>query len=199
MPTILASSLSINPASIEVKLTPEQNPIEQIIFGQKDEPVIDEAQKEREIKAQKIDAYFKGLPLEGHGMGMVLAAEKYDLDWTLLPAIAKRETTGGKFACPVTYKNTGDIRYTYNVFGWGSCGIKFNSYEHGFEILAKNLSGNNPNTARHYANKDTISILKAYNPPHVVAKYSNQVMSIMNDIENISIDNTNNAKELAMK
>jgi hypothetical protein len=129
------------------------------------------------------------LPLAGHGMGMVLAAEKYNLDWRIIPAIAMRETTGGKKACPITYKKTGDIRYIYNVFGWGSCSIKFESYEEGFETLARNLSGNNPRTAYHYSGKNTVDILKSYNPPSVVKDYSTQVLKIMDKIDSISIDN----------
>jgi hypothetical protein len=137
-----------------------------------------------EAKAKAIDAYFesKNMPLAGHGKGMVLAAEKYDLDWRLLAAISVRETTGGREACPKTYARTGDIGYKYNVFGWGSCKMKFQSYEHGFEVLARNLSGSNPNTAHYYDNKTTIQILRAYNPPSIVPKYAEQVISIMDNI-----------------
>lgn len=137
-----------------------------------------------EARANAIDAYFKArnMPLEGHGMGMVLAAEKYGLDYRLLAAIAVRETTGGLAACPVTYKRTGDMGYKYNVFGWGSCKIKFKSYEDAFEVLARNLSGANENTAKHYAGKDTKGILQAYNPPSIVPRYADQVMAIMNSI-----------------
>lgn len=197
MPTILASTISINPVNIDPKLPMDTNPIEQILNSDNTtDTVSDLEQKERELKAAKIDAYFKGKPLEGHGMGMVLAAEKYDLDWKILPAIAKRETTGGEFACNYTAKTTGDIRYTYNVFGWGSCKIKFESYEAGFETLAKNLSGNNPATARYYAKKNTVDILMSYNPPHIVKDYSKQVVAMMDAIENTPI-NTN--KELSMR
>jgi hypothetical protein len=138
----------------------------------------------REAKADAIDTYFKSknMPLAGHGMGMVLAAEKYNMDWRLLAAISVRETTGGRHACPYTYERTGDIGYKYNVFGWGSCKIRFQSYEHGFETVARNLSGNNPKTAHYYAGKDTISILESYNPRTVVAHYPEQVVAIMDNI-----------------
>ncbi|MFZ2150205.1 MAG: hypothetical protein WAV15_03535 [Minisyncoccia bacterium] len=135
-------------------------------------------------KAEAIDAYFRerGMPLEGHGKGLVLAAEKYGLDYRLLAAIATRETTGGLAACPVTYRRTGDMGYKYNVFGWGSCKIKFKSYEDGFEVLARNLSGNNPNTAHYYEDKTTSQILRAYNPPSIVPHYAEEVISIMDEI-----------------
>jgi len=136
---------------------------------------IDPKVEEQKIKAVAIDAYFKerDMPLEGMGMKMVQEAEKNDLDWRLLPAIAIRESTGGKFEC---------IKVPNNAFGWGSCKIGFLSNEHAIEIVARNLGGNNPNTARHYDNKTTKQILRAYNPPSVIPRYAEQVMSIMNAI-----------------
>src|SRR3989338_1379076 len=126
-------------------------------------------------RAEAIDAYFRerNMPLEGTGMKMVLEAQKNNLDWRLLAAIAVRESTGGKFECK---------KADFNAFGWGSCKIDFESNEHAIEIVAKNLGGNNPNTARHYQNKTTMQILRAYNPPSVVKKYAQQVVSIMNAI-----------------
>lgn len=129
-------------------------------------------------KADAIDTYFeaRSMPLKGTGMKMVLEAEKNELDWRLLPAIAIRESTGGKFACK---------KVTYNSFGWGSCKIGFDSNEKAIEIVARNLGGNNPNTDHHYAGKTTKQILQKYNPPSVVPRYAEQVMSIMDDIGKI--------------
>ena len=132
-------------------------------------------QKAREIKAEAIDAYFKSkdMPLHGTGMKMVLEAEKNNLDWRLLPAIAIRESTGGKNDCN---------RVKNNAFGWGSCKIGFKSIGESIEVVAWNLGGNNPNTERHYNNKTTKQILRAYNPPSIVPNYVPQVMSIMKTI-----------------
>lgn len=129
----------------------------------------------REEKAEAIDAYFKerNMPLEGIGIKMVLEAEKNDLDWRLLPAIAVRESTGGKHDCK---------KVENNPFGWGSCKIGFDSTEKAIETVAKNLGGNNPKTAHHYDEKTTKQILRAYNPPTIVRRYAEQVMAIMNDI-----------------
>ena len=44
------------------------------------------------------------------------------------------------------------------------------------------LGGNNPNTSRHYDNKNVREILRSYNPPHIVPRYAEQVISIMNAI-----------------
>lgn len=139
----------------------------------------------RKLKAAAIDQYFKDrdMPLYGNGMTMVLEAEKNDLDWRLIPAIAVRESTGGKFECK---------KADYNAFGWGSCKINFKSDAHAIETVARNLGGNNPKTARHYADKNVKEILQAYNPPSVVPRYAEQVMNIMNVIgpEQITITNT---------
>lgn len=136
---------------------------------------LDEEVLAREVKAKAIDAYFaeRDMPMAGTGMKMVLEAEKNNLDWRLLPAIAVRESTGGKFQCK---------KVPNSPFGWGSCKIGFKSYDEAIEVVAKNLGGNNPNTSHHYDNKTTTQILRAYNPPSIVPKYAEQVISIMDAI-----------------
>jgi hypothetical protein len=127
----------------------------------------------RKEKALAIDTYFKehDAPLAGHGMKFVLEAEKNEIDWRLLPAIAMRESTGGKHACKSVPNS---------VFGWGSCKISFNSIDESIEIVAKNLGGNNPNTDHHYEGKTTEQILRKYNS--YIKNYPAQVMNIMKDI-----------------
>jgi hypothetical protein len=143
-----------------------------------------------EAKAKAVDAYFasRNMPLAGTGRAMVAEAEKNGLDWRLVAAIAVRESTGGKFACK---------KAPYNPFGWGSCKIGFKSNEHAIEVVARNLGGNNPNTARHYADKDTKAILQAYNPPSIVPRYADQVISIMNTIgpEDLAVNNAKNKED----
>ncbi len=123
-------------------------------------------------KAASIDAYFAKyeMPLEGMGMKMVQEAEKNDLDWRLIPAIAVRESTGGKHECK---------KVANNPFGWASCKVGFKSNEVAVETIARNLGGNNPKTAHHYDDKTTLQILHAYNPPSIVPRYAEQVMNIM--------------------
>jgi len=137
-------------------------------------------------KAQAIDVYFAehAMPLEGAGKKMVEEAEKNDLDWRLLPAIAIRESTGGKFDCK---------KVENNPFGWGSCKISFNSLDEAIETVAKNLGGNNPKTSRHYDNKSIKQILRAYNPPSIVPRYAEQVISIMNDIGEADVTANSNS------
>lgn len=139
-------------------------------------------QKEREEKAAKIDAYLekRNMPLAGNGMKMVLEAEKNGLTWTMIPAIAVRESTGGRFACK---------KYPENAWGWHSCKAGLGgSTESAIELMALHLSGNHPKTARYYGNKETNkAILQTYNPPSVVEKYADQVIVIMDQIEGITI------------
>jgi hypothetical protein len=131
----------------------------------------------QKIRAAAIDQYYaeRNMPLKGYGAIMVETADKYGLDWRLIPAISIRESTGGKFAC----KNA-----TFNPFGWGSCKKKFSfrSYEHAIDTIGKNLAGKNPVTAMHYDNKTIREVLQSYNPPSVIPKYADEVMSFMDKI-----------------
>lgn len=138
----------------------------------------------RKAKADAIDNYFasKDAPLSGYGMKFVTEAEKNNLDWRLLPAIAMRETTGGKFAC----KNP---NAPYNNFGWHSCKKGFSSVDESIEYISMTLGGNNER-ARHYKEGMTSEqILKKYNPDSIVPGYSKQVMKIMDTIGGFKKDN----------
>lgn len=134
---------------------------------------------ERKEKAEAIDAYFERhkAPLQGYGMKFVLEAEKNSLDWRLLPAIAMRESTGGKHACKSVPNS---------VFGYGSCKISFDSIDKSIEIVAHSLGGNNPKTARHYQDKTTLQILRKYNS--VIPNYPKEVVRIMKDIMDDGIE-----------
>ena len=127
----------------------------------------------RKEHAAAIDSFFKErrMPMHGTGMTFVLVAEKYGLDWRLLPAISIRESSGGKEACG------------YNAFGWGSCklGHNFNSYEEAIEALGKNLGGANKATAQYYAGKSTEQKLYYYNGS-VEPPYTGEVLAIMDMI-----------------
>ena len=132
-----------------------------------------------EERAKEIDAFFASYdsPLSGYGEKFVLEANKNDIDWRLLPAIAMRESTAGKHAC----KNVSN-----SVFGYGSCKISFKSIDDSIRIVAESLGGNNPSTANHYDDKTTLQILRKYNS--VIKNYPKQVAEIMkmiNDNEEI--------------
>lgn len=73
-------------------------------------------------------------PMSGMGAVFVREADKYEIDYRLLPAIAFQESTLGK-RIP---------RDSHNAFGWAiytgaTSGAKFNDWEHAIEVVAKGL------------------------------------------------------------
>jgi len=139
--------------------------------------IITQEEVARKEKADLIDSFFAkyDAPLEGYGMKFILEAEKNNLDWRLLPAIAFRETTGGKQMC----KNP---KAPSNAFGWGSCKMGFLSIDKSIEHIAKSISGNNPKVKAYKIGMTSGQILKKYNPDSIIPGYSLQVIKIMNSI-----------------
>lgn len=174
---MIASSLSLNAFTASVDQFVSLQSVDTQVSAQ--ERLL---QKEREEKAAKIDAYMakRNMPLAGKGMKMVLEAEKNDLDWRMIPAIAVRESTGGRFACK---------KFPENAWGWHSCKAGLGgSTESAIELIAQHLGGNHPKTARYYNNKDTNKeILQTYNPPSVVPTYADEVIAVMESIEDTTI------------
>lgn len=126
----------------------------------------------RKEHIKKIDLYFekRNMPLKGYGEKLIAEAEKNNLDWRILPAIAIKETTGGKFACH------------NNLFGWGSCKIKFENWNESIETVARNLGGNNPKTEKYYKDKTTTEKLLRYNSE--IPTYTKEIYEFMELIEN---------------
>ena len=176
--------------------------IPQIVLSQKENTVADDSStfnqvEEDEAKildaqAKAIDAYYKkyDMPLYGMGMKMAIEARKNDIDYRLIPAISVIESTGNINGCK---------KATHSFLGWGSCKINFKSDAEAIEIVAHNLGGNNPNTARHYANKNTKEILLKYNPPSIVPDYAPRVMKVMDSIGDEVIVNQNPIPLVALK
>ena len=134
----------------------------------------------QEEQAQKIKAYFRdrGMPLADYAMKMVVEAEKNGLDWRVVAAVAVRESTGGKFAC----KNP---KAPNNPFGWHSCKAGFATMDIAIETVARNLGGNNPNTAHHY-DGTLRENLDTYNG-RAVLTYADDVFDIMDKMEKYEI------------
>lgn len=176
---ILKPNLGVNEAP-KIVFLQKQNNIALSPFAFNFNQVVDEGAQIRQLKADAINAYFheRDMPLYGMGMKMVEEAEKNNLDWRIIAAIAVRESTGGKFKCK---------KAENNPFGWASCKVGFDSNEEAIETIALNLGGNNPNTAKYYEGKTTKQILRAYNPPYVVPRYVQQVMFIMDTIGDLEV------------
>jgi hypothetical protein len=74
-------------------------------------------------------------PLKGHANTFVEVADKYGIEYTLLPAISCMESSCGKKMLP----------NTYNPFGWGIYGnnfIAFNDFDEAIETVGKGLNEN---------------------------------------------------------
>jgi len=130
---------------------------------------------DRKERAQKIDALLAkyNSPLEGYGMKFVEEADKNDIDWRLLVAIAGQESTFGIHACK---------KAANSFLGYGSCKISFKSVDEAIEKVSASLGGNLESTARHYGgDKTTLQILKKYN--QVIPGYQSQVMRLMKKID----------------
>ena len=126
---------------------------------------------EDKLKAQKIELFFRvnrnNAPLSEYAEKFVEVANKYNLDYRLLPAIATVESGGGK----------SNFR-SYNAWGWGSKG--FSSFEEGIEVVGRGLK-----TGYIDKGRDTVEeIAPVYCPPNY-KNWARSVNQFMNEIENI--------------
>lgn len=110
-------------------------------------------------RAKVLQAYLSKFssPLQFHAQDFIEAADTYDLDWKLVPAIAGVESTFGK-AIPGGVEQSST---SYNAWGWGVYGtqaIYFKSWREGIFTVSEGLRSN-------YLNKglvDPYSINKVY-------------------------------------
>jgi len=116
-------------------------------------------------RAERLRAFFRAYhcPEPHHVEAYLRAADRYGLDYRLLPAISVRETT-----CGWNEKNN-------NFWGYHPGRQSFASVESGIEFLARQLAINPP-----YAGKDIVEKLFTYNPRRA---YADEVRRIMRQIE----------------
>ena len=118
-------------------------------------------------KAQKIETYLRvnrgNAPLAKHAEKFVEVANKYGLDYRLLPAISVMESEGGK-----------KLFRPYNAWGWGKSG--FANWKEGIYSVSKGLG-------KYYSNGLTTPklISKYYCPPSADG-WANKVQYVMNEI-----------------
>lgn len=106
-------------------------------------------------RAASLKAFFRryNSPLYNEAEFIVQTADKYGLDYRLIPAIAMQESTGCKFI----------PQNSYNCWGWGIYGNKitrFSSFREGIEIVTKGLK-------EKYVDKGLVTpeqIMSRYNP-----------------------------------
>lgn len=90
------------------------------------------------------------------------AADRYELDWRLLPSLAYVESTGGKAA-----RNN-------NLFGWDSGRAQFSTPTAGIHEVGYRLTH-----SVLYKDKDLDGVLATYNPD---AEYARKVKAVMQQI-----------------
>lgn len=130
--------------------------------------------RERDLnyqRAKKIETYLRvnrnNAPLADYAEKFVEVANKYGLDYRLLPAIAVMESGGGK-----------SLFRSYNAWGYGK--YSFNSFEEGIEIVGKGLKEG-------YIDKGRVTpaqIAPIYCPPNAT-NWARSVQKFMNEIESI--------------
>jgi hypothetical protein len=117
-------------------------------------------------------------PMASAAPAFVNVADKYDLDWRLLVAIAGKESSFGKYIPPGSY----------NAWGWGiptgaQRGIGFGSWEEGIETVGRGLR-------TQYFNKGYDTLMKIesrYTPPSAAQAdhpWVRGVSQFMSELEN---------------
>jgi hypothetical protein len=110
------------------------------------------------------------VPHDYYGQKLVEIADKYDMDFRLLPAIAMKESN----VCRRIPQDS------YNCLGWGitaTSTLRFESYEDSFESAAKGLRLKYVETGR----ISTVEIGKMYNP-NTPAEWASGVDQFMSEM-----------------
>jgi len=110
----------------------------------------------------RIRQYFleRDCPAHQYAEDFVLAADRHELDWRLLPSLSMIESTGGKEA-----RNN-------NMFGWDNCDVRFENSRQGIYHVASRLA-----QSRFYKGKSLDQTLKTYNPRRAYGKKVKLVMA----------------------
>lgn len=128
-----------------------------------------------DARSKIIEGFFEGYkaPLATLGQKFVEVADKYNLDWRLLPAIAMQESNGGRKV----------IEGSNNPFGYGIYGgavLKFGSFEEAIDRVGRGLRED-------YLNKGLSSpnqIMAKYTPPAVLTgSWAKGVSTFMEELQ----------------
>lgn len=126
-------------------------------------------------RAKIIEDFFNAhkSPLSSYGNTFIQVADKYNLDYRLLPAISMQESNGGKKV----------IADSFNPFGYGIYGAlvtKFNSWEGAIERVGKALREDYLNQGL----KTPHQIMAKYTPPSLAKEgaWAKGVSSFMEEL-----------------
>lgn len=129
-----------------------------------------------DARSLMVKNFFQGYrsPLSELGGLFVEVADKYGLDWRLLPAIAMQESLGGKKV----------IKNSYNPFGYGIYGnliIRFSSWDEAVDKVGKALKQDYLNQGLNTPDK----IMAKYTPPSLEkgGAWARGVKSFMQELQ----------------
>jgi hypothetical protein len=128
-----------------------------------------------DARAVLVDRYLRKYrsPMAGAGEHFVRIADKYDLDYRLLPAIAQKESGLGRVI----------PNGSYNAWGWAiysgkNSGAEFDSWEHAIETVARGMKANYIDKGL----KTPTEIMTKYTPSSD-GSWAEDVLFTMNQIE----------------
>lgn len=129
-----------------------------------------------DARAKIVGNFFTGYKsiLANFGNEFITVADKYQIDWRLLPAIAMQESNGGKKV----------ITNSYNPFGYGIYGgtvRKFGSWEEAIERVGQALREDYLNQGL----KTPEEIMAKYTPPSLLkaGAWAKGVRSFMSELQ----------------
>lgn len=114
-----------------------------------------------DIRLEALQQYLANRPVQKYSADFLEAADRYKLDWKLLPCLSIVETSGGKH-----------VRSRNNIFGWNSGRARFRSVREAIYHVAERLA-----QAPHYEGKTVHHKLSRYNPSR--GRYAKRVQSVM--------------------
>lgn len=125
------------------------------------------AQAPMDTRAMALGNFFTkhNCPLLPYVDDFISAADKYQIDFRILPAISVIESQCGKVFPPATN----------NPFGWQSARVGFKSIPNAVDFITGQLAN-----SKYYANKTTKEKLAAYCPEPT---YPTRVLNLINQIK----------------
>lgn len=104
-------------------------------------------------RVNRLQRFLEGYesPLAPYAFDIVWFADKYDIDWRLIPAISGVESTFGKNI----------PKNSFNAYGWANGEYFFNSWDESIEVVSKALREKYYNKGL----KNIYSIGRRYAPP----------------------------------
>jgi hypothetical protein len=111
-------------------------------------------------------------PLSEHAQNFVESADRYDLDWRLVPAITGVESTFGK---RIPYNS-------YNAYGWANGEYRFTSWDESIDHVSRSLREKYYDRGAENINK----IARRYAPPS--SSWSWKVKFFMEKIDSVPVE-----------